>query len=230
MIFIAIILIFLAILYTIVPYIFTRWAGLFVFKKGSGANNIALTFDDGPNPKYTNELLDLLEQFQVRASFFVVGKKAQEFPEIIQRMHNEGHLIGIHNYIHHSNWLMSPWKVKQGIEKSAKIIESIIGIKSSYYRPPWGMMNIFDLFIHRKYHIILWSLLAYDWNSKGGIKKIETRLLKGIKPGDIILLHDNGETWGADEDAPQYTIGALKLVLPILIERGYTFKRVDEMI
>jgi peptidoglycan/xylan/chitin deacetylase (PgdA/CDA1 family) len=91
------------------------------------------------------------------------------------------------------------------------------------------MLNLFDFFTHKNYRIILWSLMVGDWRSKGGSKKIEERLLKGVKPGDIIVLHDSGETWGADEGAPQYTIEALKTVLEKLSNQGYTYIRVDDI-
>ncbi|MDP4085519.1 MAG: polysaccharide deacetylase family protein [Bacillota bacterium] len=230
MVSVGIILLLLVILYTIVPYMITRWAGFFVYQKGNVSSNIALTFDDGPSPKYTNELLDLLKQHKIKASFFVVGSKAKQHPDIIMRMHHEGHLIGIHNYVHHSNWFMLPHRVSCEVEETAKVIQNIIGVKPAYYRPPWGMMNFFDLFAHKKYHIILWSLMVGDWKSKGSSRRIEKRLLKGTKPGDIVLLHDSGETWGADEDAPQFTIEALRTVIKELKGRGYTFARVDEMI
>jgi peptidoglycan-N-acetylglucosamine deacetylase len=224
------IFVFLFILYTVIPYILSSWVGFGVYRNGIRKREIALTFDDGPSPKYTNELLDLLYKHQIKASFFVVGSKAAKHPEIIQRMDREGHLIGIHNYVHQSNWLLTPLQVKHGLEKSAQIIENIIGVKPSFYRPPWGVVNLFDFFIHKNYRIILWSLMVGDWRSKGGSKKREIRLLERVKPGDIILLHDCGDTWGADVDAPLYTIEALRRVLPELAKRGYTFGRVDEMI
>ncbi|WML43470.1 polysaccharide deacetylase family protein [Neobacillus sp. PS3-40] len=232
MIFVATIIIFLVLflLYTVIPYILSSWAGFGVYRKGIRTRQIAFTFDDGPSPTYTNELLDLLNQHQIKASFFVVGSKAENYPEIIQRMYREGHLIGIHNYVHQSNWFMSPWKVKQGLEKSVQVIENIIGVKPTFYRPPWGVLNLFDFFIHKKYRIILWSLMVGDWRSKGGSKKIESRLLERVKPGDIVLLHDCGDTWGANEDAPQFTIEALKRVILELSKQGYTYSRVDEMI
>lgn len=227
-------LILLVILYAIVPFILSRGMGISVCRNGGveaiRKRQIAFTFDDGPNPKYTMELLDLLKHYHIKASFFVVGKNAEKYPDIIRRMHQDGHLIGIHNYIHTSNWLMPPWKVKQGLERSAQIIESITGEKPNYYRPPWGMLNLFDYFIHKNFKIILWSLMTGDWSSKGGSKKIEERLLRGIKPGGIIVLHDSGENWGADEDAPSHTIAALKRVLKELSNKDYHYVRMDEWI
>lgn len=233
MIFVILILL-LVFIYTIFPFILSRWLGIGVYQNGGQAavqkRQIAFTFDDGPNEKYTNELLDLLKEHHVKASFFVVGVNAEKYPDIILRMHQEGHLIGVHNYLHRSNWLFTPWKVTKGLEKSAFTIEGITGTKLKYYRPPWGMLNFFDYFLHKRFKIILWSLMVGDWRSNGGSKKIETRLRNRIKSGDIIVLHDSGENWGADDDAPRYTIEALRTLLVELSGKGYSFVRIDEWI
>ena len=224
------ILFFLLLLYTLIPFGLSRWGGIGVFQRAGNDERLAFTFDDGPDPVYTNELLDLLQKYQVKASFFVVGSRAEQYPEVIQRMYREGHLIGIHNYVHRSNWLMTPWRVKQGVMKTADTLEKITGERPVYYRPPWGMLNFFDFFIHKDFRLILWSVMAGDWRSKGGKDKILHRLRKKIKPGSVILLHDCGVTYGADEDAPKYTIQALKQLIKELLEKGYSFTRIDEMV
>ncbi len=224
------ILVSLLVLYTFLPFALSRWGGIGVFQKACYDERLAFTFDDGPHPVYTNELLDLLQKYQVKASFFVVGSRAEHYPEVIRRMHKEGHLIGIHNYVHRSNWLMTPWRVKQGVERTADIVEKITGERPVYYRPPWGMLNIFDFFIHKEFRLILWSVMAGDWRSKGGKEKILHRLHANIKPGSVILLHDCGVTFGADEDAPANTIAALKHLIKELSEKGYSFMRIDEML
>lgn len=223
-------LLLLLFFYTVIPYILSRWFGLSVFQRGLPERFIALTFDDGPDPVYTNELLDLLKEHEVKASFFVVGSRAEKYQEIIQRMDREGHLIGIHNYVHRSNWLMAPWQVKRSVEKTATTIEKITGKEPTFYRPPWGMLNLFDYSIHKRFRIILWSIMVGDWRSEGGEKKIITRLRAKIKPGAVILLHDCGVTWGADEDAPKYTIEALRQLLQELPQQGYSCVRIDEML
>ncbi|XJZ28270.1 polysaccharide deacetylase family protein [Bacillota bacterium Lsc_1132] len=220
----------LLLLYTIVPFIASRWVGIGVFQRSYRDERLALTFDDGPDPVYTNELLDLLKENQVKASFFVVGERAQQYPDIIRRMYREGHLIGVHNYVHRSNWLMAPWQVKQGVKKTADIIEDITGSRPVYYRPPWGMLNLFDLFLHKNFQIILWSVMVGDWRSKGGEKKIINRLREKITPGATIVLHDCGVTKGADEDAPKYTIKALRQLFKEMPVKNYSFIRIDEML
>jgi peptidoglycan/xylan/chitin deacetylase (PgdA/CDA1 family) len=226
--YIAAVIIFFILFYTVIPYFLSRGLGLKVLKRGDDPAKIAFTFDDGPDPIYTPILLDLLKKNEIKATFFVVGSKAEKHPELIQRMHQEGHLIGIHNYVHHSNWFMSPWKVRKGLEDTAAIIETITGVRPIYYRPPWGTLNLFDFIKSDPYKMILWSIMAEDWRTSGGSEKIKQRLA-GIKGGDIILLHDCGETPGAELDAPRNTINALKDVLKTVKTKGFTPVRVDEL-
>ncbi|OIK13017.1 polysaccharide deacetylase family protein [Bacillus sp. MUM 116] len=216
-------------LYWLVPFMLTAGLGIGVLKRKDSSEKIAFTFDDGPNRIFTPQLLDLLKKYDIKATFFVLGSKAEKYPELIARMHEEGHLIGIHNYVHKSNWVMSPWKIRQDLEKSATIIEKITGERPIFYRPPWGLMNVFDFFLMKKYKIIHWSVMADDWKSKGGSEKVKNILLQKIKQGDVILLHDCGETIGADADAPIHTIHALKAVLKELSRRGMSCVRVDEL-
>jgi peptidoglycan-N-acetylglucosamine deacetylase len=226
--YIILVIVFLLLLYSVIPYILSRGLGIKVRKRGNDSVKIAFTFDDGPDPLYTPIILDLLKKNGVQATFFVVGSKAQKHPELIQRMNQEGHLIGIHNYVHQSNWFMSPWKVSKGIEDTANIIGNITGVRPIFYRPPWGMLNLFDFVKRSKYQIILWSIMAQDWRTSGGAEKIKNRL-SGIKGGDIILLHDSGDTKGAEIDAPWNTINALGEVLKSVKSKGYTCVRVDEL-
>ncbi|MGJ7913039.1 polysaccharide deacetylase family protein [Neobacillus sp. LXY-1] len=222
---IGIILIF----YWFVPYLITRVFGIGVIKRKGSSTEVAFTFDDGPNPVYTPQILDLLKRHQIKATFFVLGSKAEKYPEIIKRIYDEGHLLGIHNFVHRANWGMSPWKVRRDLEKSAFIIEKITEERPIYYRPPWGLLNLFDLFLLKKYKIILWSVMAEDWRSNGGSEKVKNRLLHQIKKGDVVLLHDCGTTWGADEDAPMNTIMALNDVFNELSKMGISCVRIDEM-
>lgn len=217
-------------LYTALPFLLTFGFEIGVLRYRCNSTKIAFTFDDGPHPTYTPILLDLLKQHDIKATFFVVGSRAEKYPELLIRMKREGHQIGIHNYIHQSNWLMSPWKVRKGVDQTAAIIEQITEERPSIYRPPWGLLNLGDFFMLKSYHIILWSVMAEDWKSKGGSAKIKQKLLNKIKGGDVILLHDCGETPGADSDAPLYTIDALKDVLPLMATKGLSCVRIDEMV
>lgn len=220
----------IVLIYTAVPWILTRMLAVGVFRKGHVRGKIALTFDDGPDPIYTPLLLDLLRRHQIRATFFVLGSKAERYPELIARIHQEGHQIGVHNYIHLSNWLITPWSVwRKQVEKSSRIVENITGVRPVYYRPPWGMMNVFDFLLLRKYRIVLWSVMPCDWRSSVGADRLARRVLTRIRDGSVVLLHDSGETYGADRDAPAYMIEALEQVIAEAREKGFQFARVDEM-
>ena len=107
-------------LYAFLPGLVSRLFGFRVFKKGITNREIALTFDDGPDPFYTPLLLDLLARHGARATFFVVGSHAERHPELLQRMRDEGHIIGIHNYVHKTNWLMRPGRLRSKFSEQRK--------------------------------------------------------------------------------------------------------------
>ncbi|HEY2493530.1 MAG TPA: polysaccharide deacetylase family protein, partial [Paenibacillus sp.] len=161
--------------YAFIPGMITRIFGFRVFRRGKGKRAFALTFDDGPDPQYTPQLLDLLKQYHAKGTFFVVGSNAEQHPELIKRMHDEGHLIGIHNYTHKTNWLMRPRTVRNQIMKTDKIIHDITGERTSYYRPPWGIINLFDFSKRNQFKIVLWSSMFGDWRESTGADRLATR-------------------------------------------------------
>jgi len=218
-------------IYMIIPYLFTRFFGFGVFKKGRKVKQISFTFDDGPDPRYTPQLLDMLKEFDVKATFFVLGSKAEKYPDLIRRIYEEGHQIGIHNYTHTPNWIMTPWKVKRyQVDKTAEIVQNIIGERPTYYRPPWGILNLGDVFVLRKaYQIVMWSVMGWDWNRKVGADKLKRILLRNIKPGSVILLHDSGDTPGADLDAPKYMLQGLREVIKDVQSREFSCVRIDQL-
>lgn len=216
--------------YAFLPGFISRTFGFRVFNKGRVEKEISLTFDDGPDPHYTPQLLDLLARYHAKATFFVVGSHAEGQTELLQRMKAEGHIIGIHNYVHKSNWLMRPRTVKRQIERTAEIIEKATGIRSVYYRPPWGIVNVFDYANLGYLQIILWSAMFGDWRIRLGEERLKKRMLKKLRPGEVILLHDCGMTLGADKDAPRNMLTALEAYLEEGTKRGYRFVGIDEMI
>ena len=220
-------------LYMILPWMLSRFFGVGAFRKGRTPGKVAFTFDDGPHPKYTPMLLDLLKQYKVKATFFVVGSRAEQYPELIRRIHEEGHEIGIHNYTHKSNWIMLPRTVRrQHLERSADIVERITGKRPVLYRPPWGIMNFFDFWLPRSFRIVLWSVTGGDWSLDGekDIEWLTRRLLKRIKDGSVVLLHDCGETAGAKPESPGIMLASLARVLDKLQERNYDYVTIQEMI
>jgi peptidoglycan/xylan/chitin deacetylase (PgdA/CDA1 family) len=217
-------------IYAFLPAFVSRMFGFRVFSRGVTDNEIAITFDDGPDPVYTPQLLDLLKRYNAKCTFFVVGAHAEKYPEIIARIHREGHVIGIHNYQHYTNWLMRPKTVSKHIMKTSEVIEQITGVKPAFYRPPWGIVNLFDFRRIGHLQIVLWTGMFGDWKVRVGAEKLYQRMRRKLRPGEVFVLHDSGRTFGADEEAPANMIAALERILEDGREKGYRFVGVDEMV
>lgn len=207
-VFMVIVLIF--IIYSLLPTVLYRLFSLGMHSCGLEERQIAITFDDGPDPNYTPKLLDLLKENNVKATFFVVGERAKRFPDVIKRIHNEGHEIGIHHYHHISNWILPPTFIKKQCQLTADVVEDLTGARPVYYRPPWGHMNLFVHFGARPFTMVLWSVIPGDWKVKIGASRLAKKINKSVKNGSVIVLHDCGDTLGADHQAPGMMIEALR--------------------
>lgn len=182
---------------------------------------IYLTFDDGPDAIYTNQLLDLLKAHNVKATFFTVVKSAVDHKDIIDRMIKEKHAIGIHSYNHVSAMFQGPIKTKYEVEQAEKEL-SKIGVHTTLFRSPWGHTNLYQTYLLKKYGYkhVFWDVMAEDWEGKTTSNNIKMKLLHRVKSGDVICLHDaRGEN-----DAPSRTIKALSSMLPYWLDQGYEFK------
>lgn len=197
------------------------------WKKGfeNKENKIMLTFDDGPDRRYTMELLDLLLKNDIRASFFLVTDFARENPEILKRMEKEGHCIGIHSTDHTSSLIKTPRGTRENFIKSIKTLEDF-SIEVKYYRPPWGQLNLYTLYLLKKYNkkLILWNVMADDWKESETSRLIVEKLSSRIRSGSIICLHDGR----GEKGAVKRTIGALEEIIPELKSKGYKFITVGE--
>ena len=118
---------------------------------------------------------------------------------MIKRMHQEGHTIGIHHYTHISSWILTPFQLRNQLEMTEKAIQECTNEKVNFYRPPWGHFNLFTLFISKKYNIIMWSKIFGDWKVENSKNTLLRQLRTATDGGSIVLLHDCGETLGADE-------------------------------
>ncbi|RUS48630.1 polysaccharide deacetylase family protein [Cohnella sp. AR92] len=216
-------------LYDFIPGFISRVFGFRVFRRGKAEKEIAITFDDGPDPVYTPQLLDLLKKHDAKATFFVVGENAENNPEIIRRMYEEGHSLGIHNYVHRSNWIMSPRTVKKQVQRTSDVLFEITGRRPIYYRPPWGILNLFDYRQLRHYQIVLWSGMFGDWKEKAGVGKLYHKMRRQLAPGEVFVLHDCGRTFGADENAPANMIAALARILEDGDRMGLRYVGIGEL-
>ena len=212
-------------IYSIIPNYYYRNKSNKVIKYINGTNEIALTFDDGPDSKYTPLLLDLLKEQEVKATFFLVADKALTSKDIYKMIISEGHSVGLHSFSHKSAWLSLPWQTKKDFEQSVKTLNNL-GHRVKFFRPPWGTFNLLTQYYAESNNLktILWSVEAKDWSSSSTVEQIRNRVVDSIKSGDIIVLHDSN---GADK-APERTIRALREIIPNLKNQGYTFITIDE--
>lgn len=179
---------------------------------------IALTFDDGPNQNHTEDLLDGLKERNVKATFFLLGERVERFPEIVKRIHDEGHLIGCHGYEHVDLNKLSQEDAYAQVEKTNDLIFQITGDYPEYIRPPFGSWKQ-DLDAQTFMIEVLWDIDTLDWSCKN-VQKIESCIIGQVKDGDIILLHDAYDT----------TLSATFSVIDQLKTQGYEFVTVDELI
>ncbi|MFK9090188.1 polysaccharide deacetylase family protein [Bacillus salipaludis] len=223
-----ILLLILFLVYAILPTVMIRVFSWGITKR-TNTDAIALTFDDGPNPEYTPQLLDLLKKYDVKATFFVVGSKVKSYPAIIKRMSREGHTIGIHHFEHISSWILSPFRLKKQLLMTEQAIRECTGEKVSFYRPPWGSFNLFSLLVSKRYNMVLWSHIFGDWKAAKGINGLLEELLTATEPGSILLLHDCGETLGADKEAPYYMLKSLEIYLQQNKNNGTKFASLKDL-
>lgn len=147
---------------------------------------VYLTFDDGPNPLITPWVLDLLEEFEVKATFFCVGENVLKHPEIVERIKLEGHAIGNHSMDHKKGTKCSKEEYLASVYSAQKIIDSRL------FRPPYGRIKLNQTYALKKdFELIMWSWLSYDFDPLVSIERIIQSAQKDIKAGDILVFHDN---------------------------------------
>ncbi len=155
--------------------------------------NIAFTFDDGPHPEHTPQILDTLRQYHHRATFFVIGEKAQQYPELIERMINEGHEIGNHTFTHSEPAQTSARKFLSEIKKTEQLIKEMTGITPGLVRPPKGKLTIkkmLGLWIKRR-TIVLWDTDPRDYLIKNSADIADWCQNYAPSEGNVCLMHDN---------------------------------------
>ena len=179
---------------------------------------VALTFDDGPGYKTTMTLLEGLKERDVRATFFLLGDKIEERKEVVERMKEDGHLIGNHTYSHVQLDSVNIACASDEIEKTNIIIQEITGETPTFIRPPYGSWNT-TLENEIDMTPVLWTIDTSDWNTRD-VNKIVEHVVSEVESGDIILMHDIYDT---------SVVAALEIV-DQLKRRGYVFVTVDELL
>ncbi|WP_235440448.1 polysaccharide deacetylase family protein [Paenibacillus sp. DMB20] len=195
--------------------------------RGPRMKQIALTFDDVPDPRFTPQVLDILKKEGVKATFFAVGDRARKHPDLVARIKRDGHAIGNHSYNHALFSKLSLEQFRDQIERTNRIIKSITGIFPRLIRPPYGEINEEQLRWARKnnYKVVNWNVDSLDW--KGLCKdEVKQNILSAAGPGAIVLQHAGG---GVGSDLTG-TIKALPEVISELRRKGYRFVTLPEML
>ncbi len=160
------------------------------------ARGVVLTFDDGPDPVHTKKVLDALDAKDAKATFFVIGKKAEAHPEIVKEIVSRGHEVGIHGYAHDRLFsLRGPHRVKRDLERAVKVVEEITGKRPTLFRPPIGHTNptIARIADQLDLTVVGWTVAGYDGVARAKAKDVAARVRRGLEVGAIVLLHDAAE-------------------------------------
>ncbi len=185
---------------------------------------IALSFDDGPHPRLTPEILDILDEYGVRATFFMIGVNVENYPDAAREVIKRGHEVGNHTYHHRHVEGLDEGTLALELTRCEDALEELCEYRPHLFRPPEGAIN--EYICHSSdigdYSLILWSLDTRDWEEKNA-EVIASRVLSDIQPGDIILMHDY---IGNNSKTPQ----ALKILLPKLMALGYEPVTVSQLL
>ena len=191
-----------------------------VLRRGPrGSKGVALTFDDGPHPEHTREVLDILDAFGAKATFFVIGSKAAANPDVVREIARRGHDLGIHSFTHdHFLNLRLETRIEKEIVDSADLIEGLVGERPRWFRPPVGFTSPRVSVAVRKVavDVVGWSERAYDGLDVTTAVKVVERLAPRLADGDIVLLHDATEKG----DRKPASVGALIGILEAMRQRG----------
>ena len=189
---------------------------------------VALTFDDGPYSPYTEKVLKVLKEKDVRATFFVVGENALAQPELVRQIKSDGHLIGTHTQHHKDLLRLDKKEVRDEMMMGVESIRKITGETPQFIRPPHGFKDyeVIEQAESLGLKVVNWDIIPRDWTNPG-TEKIVSRVTENVKPGSVILLHDGDSP--ANGGSREQTVQALPQIIDRLHAEGYTFVTVDEL-
>jgi len=195
-----------------------------LFNGNSHIPEIALTFDDGPNPYYTPQVLAILKQYGVKATFFDVGYLVADYPNIVRQEYIQENVVANHSWSHPNLTYFSAQAIQSQLTSTTNIIQATIGVRPTFFRPPYGAINNTVLAQARNLHYttVLWDGSAQDWNLPG-VNVIVGRILHYARDGAILLLHDGGGNRAQ-------TVAALPIIIAILKSRGYRFVTLQQLV
>lgn len=192
-----------------------------IYKVVTDQNIVSLTIDGTWGADYTDEILNILRQNDIKITFFFAGYWLEKYPDIVKRIAAEGHEIENHSFTHPHFNSLSQKKIKEELKLTSDLVEKIIGKRPRFFRPPFGEYNnyVIKTINDLDYQIIQWSVDSHDW-MEPGVDYIENRVMSNAGSGDIILMHNNAP------DTPE----ALRRIIPKLKEKGLKIVPLSEMV
>jgi peptidoglycan/xylan/chitin deacetylase (PgdA/CDA1 family) len=182
-----------------------------VWKKNTDQKKIWITFDDGPDEKVTPYLINVLAEFNIKATFFIIGNQAKKNPELVKLIINSGHKIGNHSFSHLNGFSTDNNKYLEDVEQAKKYINSDI------FRPPYGKITPFQIKnLKKDFKIIMWDIMSWDFKENISSNKIYKNVINNIENGSIILFHNNLKSYNNLKKS-------LKIILEKLKEQEYQF-------
>ncbi|MFD5324739.1 polysaccharide deacetylase family protein [Streptomyces sp. NPDC127092] len=184
---------------------------------------VALTFDDGPDPVYTRQVLEILDRYGARATFFCVGHHVAALPDEVRRIAAAGHELGNHSWSHPFLFDLTPDELGEQIDRTAEALDGLTGVAPAWFRPPYGALSPEVLAALEKHPVALtmWDVDARDW-SRPGAERIAATVLEGAGPGSVVLMHEGAGDRGQ-------TVQALPSIVEGLLERGLELVTVSEL-
>ena len=203
--------------------------GSFPYEAETEEKVVALSFDDGPNEPYTSRLLDTLDAYEVRATFFQVGRCAQRFPSATRRVVQSGHVLGNHSYSHSFTRYLKQPRQEVEIIRSQEIFYSITGVTPALYRPPWlcHWPWVMSTLRHHGLQVISGTFAHPLEIFQPAATKLTDSAARLARPGTILIFHDGREARGGPRDQSVAAIGPL---IERLTDRGYRFTTVDQLL
>jgi peptidoglycan/xylan/chitin deacetylase (PgdA/CDA1 family) len=180
----------------------------------SDSKVVYLTFDDGPTPEVTEEVLQILENYQAKATFFCIGKNIEQHPELFKLVQTKAHHIGSHSYSHLNGWKSNAADFLNDYHKGRELAQS------NLFRPPYGRLLLKPLqIIQKQDKVIMWDILSKDYNESLTPETVLNNILRNIKPGAIIVFHDS-------EKAKKNVLAVLPQLLQNLKQQGYAMEAI----
>jgi peptidoglycan-N-acetylglucosamine deacetylase len=193
---------------------------------------VALTFDDGPAPPFTEQILDILREYNVPATFFVCGKNVEQFPDLVRRLQSEKHTIGNHTYSHPFLYFKSRARIAEEIDRTQLAIERVTGVRPKLFRPPYGVrwFGLFDVLADRGLEAVQWSDPSFDWKKKNQAADVARLTLREVRAGSVILMHDGREPRSRDGIDAAKTVEALPAIIEGARRAGLRFVPIEEFL